>query len=185
MHALTRIYKGGHLYKPSGIGELEFDPAPLLTSEDIVQTRALPGFVDDDRQTPVTYTSHHFWIHFLKYRLRDNHGESPALVRAAHEAQRKRFSGVLIRVHHGGGWEVWRGDAMLANALHRYGEDDRGAFLLCWFMIDAAQAADSAGYARAADEHRKAFIEGRLRKRKLPARGAVRVWIEPPKTEAA
>jgi hypothetical protein len=37
-----------------------------------------------------------------------------------------------------------------------------------------------AGADSTAAEYRRAFAEGRLKKRKMPARGAVKVWIEPP-----
>lgn len=175
MHALARLHVGGHIYKPGGIGELEYDPTPhLIGSESIVETRDLPGFAERG----VTYESHHFWVHFARYAERQ-----PPLTEA--DAQRrKQFSCVLIRVHHGGGWELWRGDYMLASALARYGSDDRGLFLLCWYMIDNAKTARDVGRHESAQEYRTAFVEGRLKKRKLPARGAVKVWIDPPTAPA-
>jgi hypothetical protein len=158
-HALTRLHAGGHIYLPGGFGEREYDITPhLIGSEQITVTRDLPGFVENG----VTYESHHFWVHFTRYE------------------KSTRFANVFIRVHHGGGWEVWRGDYMLARALENYGPDDRGLFLLCWFLIDAAKAARDAGAYETGSEYRKAFVDGRLKKRKLPAQGKVKVWIEPP-----
>jgi|SRR5690606_24006815 len=165
MHALTCLHRGGHLYGPNGYGERQFDPVSLLTSEEIVETRDLPGFVHDR----VTYESHHFWIHFCRYPRR-----KPNI-----NPDDERFSSVLIRVHHGGGWEVWRGDRMLAAALHLYGDDDIGAFWMCWSLIDIATSARSAGRQESAVEYRQAFADGRLKKRKLPRRSEVKIWIEP------
>jgi hypothetical protein len=167
MHGLTCLHDGGHIYKPGGIGELDHDPAQhLIGSEEIVSTRDLPGFAFGG----VTYESHHFWIHLCQYapnpRMQERHAE--------------RFSSVLIRVNHGGGWEVWRGDYMLAAALARYGDDDMGAFWLCWYLIDIARTARKIGAEATAAEYKQAFVDGRLRKRKLPAQGKIKVWIEPP-----
>lgn len=178
MHGLHCLHKGGHLYGPGGVGEREYDLAPHLIAEKIAATRDLPGFSEDG----VTYQSHHFWVHFLAYE------RNQTLPISARDAERaNRDSSVLICVHHGGGWEVWRGDYMLAKALRRYGDNDRGLFLLCWYMIEAARVARDAGRQESADEYRKAFVDGRLKKRKLPARGCVKVWIEPEaeKTTAA
>lgn len=171
MHAFTCLHRGGHLYRPDRSGEDEFDPATLLCSEEIVETRDLPGFVEGG----VTYESHHFWAHFCRYPHRNPHMPPP---------KEGRFSSALVRVHHGGGWEVWRGDYMLAKALHRYGDDDRGLFLMCWFLIDAAREAQRTGYQEAKQEHRLAFVEGRLKKRKMPGRADHKVWIEEPKAPA-
>jgi hypothetical protein len=163
MHAFTKLYSGGHIYNANGIGEIEFDPASLVSAERIVETRSLDGFVEQQKTYAVTYESHKFWVHFLRYSA----GRS------------ERDSGVLVRVNHGGGWEVWRGDEMLAEALRGYGDDNRGLFKLCWFMIDAARSAEAAGAQCATTRYRKAFIEGRLKKRKMPGRDACKVWIEP------
>lgn len=156
MHALHCLHNGGHIYKPGGIGELEYDPAQHLTGETIAETRDLPGFVEGN----TTYESHHFWVHFTNRR------------------------DVYIRVHHGGGWEVWRGDYMLEKALRRYGDNDRGLFLLCWYLIDNARAWRDAGRQEAASEYRKAFVDGRLKKRKQPGRNTFKVWIDPPEQVA-
>lgn len=165
------VHSGRHIYKPGGVGELEYDPAQHLTgSESIVETRDLPGFAFGG----VNYESHHFWIHLCRYapnpRMQERHAE--------------RFSSVLVRVHHGAGWEVWQGDYMVAAALARFGADDMGAFWLCWSMIDLAREAKGAGAEETAAEYRRAFVEGRLRKRKLPGQGKVKVWIDPPAVES-
>jgi hypothetical protein len=64
-------------------------------------------------------------------------------------------------------------------------QDDRGAFWLCWYLIDVARSAHAAGRQEAAKEYREAFVDGRLKKRKLPARDDVKVWIEPKASDAA
>ncbi len=172
-HMLKLLYRGGHLYGEGGIGWREYDIAPHLTIEHAAETRDLPGFVEGG----TTYESHHFWVHFLQY---DRNGKPER-----DDAEDRRDSSVLIRVNHGGGWEVWRGDYMLARALRRYGDNDRGLFLLCWYLIDTANYSKQAGRAEAAQEYKQAFVDGRLKKRKLPARGVHKVWIEPPPAVAA
>jgi hypothetical protein len=157
MHMLIKRHDGGHLYNPGGVGEREFDlTSLLLAGETVTDTRDLPGFVLGN----TTYESHHFWVHFV--------GEQRA----------------YIRVHHGGGWEVWEGDYMLAHALRRFGPDDIGLFLLCWYLIDTTRTARQVGADESALIYRKAFIDGRLRKRRLPARGQTKVWIEQPQAKA-
>lgn len=165
MHALTKLHDGGHIYKPGGYGELEYDIGQHLIPESIVETRDLPGFVLGN----VTYESHHFWVHFVRRGACPNPYIKPP----------SEDSDVYIRVHHGGGWEVWQGDYMLAKALRRYGPDDIGLFLLCWFMIDAARAARYAGRTETRQEYSEAFIEGRLKKRKSRGFDSHKVWIEP------
>lgn len=168
MRSFTQIHTCGHLYGEGGRGERALDLGEFSWPGGIGETRELPGFVMDN----VTYESHRFWVHFLKPRPITNPNYTP-------QARDRRCSGVLVVVHHGGGWEVWRGDSMLAAALERYGDDDKGLFLLCWFMVDAAREAHQRGYGEAKGEYQRAFVDGRLKKRKLPARGAVKVWIEP------
>lgn len=162
MHTLAKLHEGRHIYKPGGIGELEYDITPHLVAEENHETRDLPGFVLGN----VTYESHHFWIHFCRYKQ-------------FREGSERKDSSVLIRVHHGAGWEVWSGDYMLAQALRRYGNDNIGAFLLCWYLIDSAKTNRQFGYENAKQEYTTAFVDGRLKKRKLPAQGKVKVWIEP------
>ncbi|NEV75488.1 hypothetical protein DYI24_00130 [Rhodopseudomonas sp. BR0C11] len=168
MHAFINVETCGHIYGPGGRGEIELDPAAKICgSETIVHSRELPGFVEDraNGSAGVTYESHRFSVHFLAF--------------ARGGAAVGDFCGVLVRVHHGAGWELWRGDDMLADALWRYGDDDRGLFKLCWYMIDAARAARGGGAHMEGERYRRAFVDGRLRKRKLPSRGAYRVWIDP------
>lgn len=165
MHSLHNCHTGPSLYGPGGIGWREYDLTPhLIGSEEIVAVRDLPGFVLGN----TTYESHHFWVHFARY-----------VPRNPNVKKSERYSSVYIRVNHGAGWEVWSGDYMLAESLRRYGDDDIGLFLLCWYLIDNARSARAAGREAAATEYRQAFVDGRLKKRKLPAQGKVKVWIEP------
>ncbi|TVR06648.1 MAG: hypothetical protein EA385_15125 [Salinarimonadaceae bacterium] len=145
----------------------------MTGSEKIVETRDLPGFTHDG----VTYESHHFYIHFCRY---ERDGRNPSA-----NPSTRRFSSVLVIVNHGGGWEVWSGDYMLAAALHRYGDDNMGAFWLCWYLLDSTKEALHVGRHEASREYRQAFAEGRLKKRKLPRQNSVKIWIEPPATVEA
>lgn len=154
----------GHIYNAERNGELSPDLTPFLGSSRIVTTFDMPGYVDQARN--VTYTSHHFWAHFLQWNKLPEHSS--------------RISNVLVVVHHGAGWEVWEGDEHIAKALHCLSQDQTAAFHLCWRMIDIARAFEHNGFVAGRDEQRVAFVEGRLKKRKLPG-GATKVWIEPRK----
>ena len=156
MHTLQKVHTCGHLYRPGGEDDL---PPEQFTLNAIVETRDLPGFVEDrtDGSPGVTYESHHFWVHF---------------------AGSNGWGEVLIMVHHGGGWEVWRGDYMLAAALRGFGPDDRALFKLCWYMIDSAKERHKQGAEEASARFREAFANGWLKKRKARGSNSVKVWID-------
>lgn len=134
----------------------------FLEIEEISLTRELPGFVEGG----TTYESHTFWVHFARYKR-----ERPV------EGREQKDSSVYIRVRHGGGWELFRGDYLLAKALRGIA-DDRTMFFMCWTLADIRREAHATGYEAAASVFRKAFVAGRLRKRALPKQGKVKVWIE-------
>ncbi len=52
------------------------------------------------------------------------------------------------------------------------------AYLLMHHLFDINYNAKKAAHDATAYEYREAFVDGRLKKRKLPARGVVKVWIE-------
>ncbi|WP_370193833.1 MULTISPECIES: hypothetical protein [Aurantimonas] len=168
MNSLRNLFSGLTI---SDDGRSYVDPvlADFLTVDVITGSRELPGFIEAGRpgRPGVTYESHRFWVHQLAYgRDVDSYG-------ADAEA-----SGVLIVVRHGGGWEIWQGDSMLAEALAFYGDDDRGLFKLCWTLRDIARNARAAGHQEASTEYKKAFVDGRLKKRKKRGMSAYSVWIE-------
>lgn len=156
-HGISQVYRG----------DKEPDPSDFLDEIFALRmTRSLPGFVFKN----TTYESHHFWIDFHGYK-RDDESTAP-------EWQMDFSRQVIIRVRHGGGWEVWRGDYFLARILARI-PDDMAAFWLCWHAIDNHRNAYDAGVRDASASYQKAFVDGRLKKRKMPGRDAMKVWIEP------
>lgn len=160
MHILEQIHSCGHLYVEDGHSGRGLDVSQFhCRPENEVEVIDLPGFVEADRQFPVTYESHHFWVYLLGKRTRRN---------------------VLIVVNHGGGWEVWQGDYMLADALERYGDDKQGLFKLCWYPIDTSRESALRGMEEASKGLKRAFVEGRLKKRKMPRSDRYKVWVEPP-----
>lgn len=160
MNRLMQLHNGPHLYGPGGIGWRALEIAPFVRSgASITRTLELPGFVERG----VTYESHRFWLHWIGGRDVDG----------LHLA-----SEVLIVVNHGAGWEVWSARFLLAEALCRYGEDHRGLFKMAYALIQTACECETTGAQKASDRFRRAFAEGRLRKRKMPGRNEVKVWIE-------
>lgn len=118
----------------------------------------LNGFV----RSGVTYESHTFFVDFGKQGYRSG-------------------PDATIYVHHGGGWESIHVRHMIAMALQSliaFG-DQTSAFFLCWETFEQVQNAYKAGAHDASDRFRKAFIDGRLKKRKVRGREAAKVWIEP------
>jgi len=82
-----------------------------------------------------------------------------------------------LRVKHGGGEEAWRLGSAMEHALATMSSDAR------FFVLHAIMCAhhESARRERefTAHEYREAFVEGRLRKRKVRGQAQVKVWIEP------
>jgi hypothetical protein len=89
-------------------------------------------------------------------------------------------SGYKLRVRHGAGEETvdlggkWRG---LIPALELLDSDNR--YRVLYAIFDAASKARRIGAEATAAQYRAAFVDGRLRKRKMPRQAAVKVWIEP------
>ena len=57
--------------------------------------------------------------------------------------------------------------------------DTTAAFFLCWELFEQVGNAFAAGARDASERFRRAFVDGRLKKRKLRGREAAQVWIEP------
>ena len=51
-----------------------------------------------------------------------------------------------------------------------------------WTFLDVHHAAETKGAQDAARTYREAFVDGRLKKRRLPSKNATKVWIEPQET---
>lgn len=160
MKEFKKVHSCGHLYGSGGKGERMLDLAPFMQgSEQIIKTIDLPGFIDQSRRDfKVTYESHHFYVHFVG---RGDHAV-----------------GLLVVVHHGAGWEVWRGDRMLADAIAAYGNDQQGLFKLCWFMIEATRSAAQRAAVEESTRYKTAFVHGALKKRKQHGTDHYKVWID-------
>ncbi len=129
---------------------------PTYTFEAPATATKLPGFVENG----VTYQSHTFYVDFGK----PGYHSGPDCT---------------IYVRHGGGWESLRTSHMIATALASLlaANDTRAAFFLCWGTHETARESYKLGRFDVATQYRTAFIEGRLKKRRLP-RGGVKFWIE-------
>ena len=88
-------------------------------------------------------------------------------------------------VSHGGGVErVNLGySRRIVNAFNQMDSDSR--FRLMWTFLDDYHSARTEAAVDTAKTYREAFVEDRLKKRRLPARNATKVWIEPRAGRAA
>ena len=96
-----------------------------------------------------------------------------------------RFANYTLIVQHGGGVErVDLGySRRTVNAFDHMDSDTR--FRLMWSILDVHTNAQREAAAATARTFQDAFIQGRLKKRHLPARGTTKVWIEPTQAGAA
>lgn len=83
-------------------------------------------------------------------------------------------------VRHGGGDEAIPLASDFVCALAMMDSDAR--FLTLYALMDTAHKAARNAESRTADAFRKAFAQGRLKKRKVRGTDAVRVWIEGERT---
>lgn len=166
MSKLRHIHCGGHIYK-DGRGH-SLDVTQFYDGAVFDAVRDLPGFVEESpfSSAGVTYESHHFWVHFGARYKSGKPGRA------------------IIVVHHGGGWEAWEAESMLAQAMETIA-DDRALFKLCWSLADIHRNATLSGRDAAAGEYKRAFVDGRLKKRKIRGSDRVKVWIEPEQSQAA
>lgn len=89
--------------------------------------------------------------------------------------------GYILKVHHGGGEESvrlggkWK---VPITAMAAMSSDDR--YLLMHTLYDVHREARSQAIEQTKAEYRRAFTEGRLKKRKQPGQDAYKVWVEAP-----
>lgn len=123
----------------------------------------LKGFVENG----VTYESHTFHVDFGKSGSRTGPDAN-------------------LYVRHGGGWESLAVRHMIAAALKSLLDagDTRAAFFLCWEAFEQVRNAYNRGISDSSAHFKKAFVDGRLKKRKLRGRDAAQVWIEPERGNA-
>jgi len=90
-----------------------------------------------------------------------------------------KFSGKFrLWVQHGSGTESWDldYDRRTVEALRELDSDSR--YRILWVIMYAHKTSFEAGAYQAADRYRTAFVEGRLKKRKVRGSEACKVWIE-------
>lgn len=90
-----------------------------------------------------------------------------------------KFGNYFLLVKHGGGEEsVDLGySKRIVAALEPLDSDTR--YWLLHVLLDVRHRAQTETRDRVASEYRRAFVAGTLKKRKMPGRDAVKVWIEP------
>ncbi|MBB4200602.1 hypothetical protein GGD83_004431 [Rhodoblastus sphagnicola] len=96
-----------------------------------------------------------------------------------------RVGNYALIVQHGSGIErVDLGySRRTVNAFEQMDSDTR--FRLMWSILDIHTNAKREAAEATAKTFREAFVQGRLKKRHLPARGTTKVWIEPAHAGAA
>lgn len=85
-----------------------------------------------------------------------------------------------LRVRHGGGERVYRlgWDERILDGLARMASDER--FRMLWLIADAHEDSYRQGSAAASQKYERAFLEGRLRKRKVRGTDRYQVKIVQP-----
>jgi hypothetical protein len=106
------------------------------------------------------------------------HSLSDVCFRSHHfQVTKEKYGPERLHVRHGGGDESWPLPFYAVKTLEGMDSDTR-YFTLYAIMSahkDAARAAASA----TADKYSKAFVDGRLKKRKVRGQAKVKIWIEP------
>jgi len=95
-----------------------------------------------------------------------------------------QYGPTALLVKHGGGEERienYNLDLLLP-ALEKVESDNRYRLLYAVYRTHIEAKRKSAD--ETAQTYRKAFVEGRLRSRKLPAQGKIKIWIESEKVTA-
>lgn len=91
----------------------------------------------------------------------------------------------ILLVRHGGGEERIHlpicNANVLVSAIQSLGSDE--AYIVMHQLFDIWQHSKRAGRDEATRRFQNAFIDGRLKKRRFPKQGIVKVWIENPKVE--
>ncbi len=90
-----------------------------------------------------------------------------------------QHGGYFLLVKHGGGEERFQigWSNRIASALVPLDSDSR--YLLLYTLYHAHSTAKREARENTSATYNKAFVDGRLKKRKFPARGITKVWIEP------
>lgn len=138
------------------------------------EERVLPGFVVNG----VTYESHHITLYIAR---------AGAVKEGKTRHHTETEVDLYMRMRHGGGTEYYAMDCHLLE-LHVdsiLALDDRTLYAMLYFAWDVRDKAITYGAERASDCFRQAFVEGRLKRRKIPGQNRFKVWIEPERETAA
>lgn len=111
--------------------------------------------------------------------LFDEPGRCGGMDSHCHHYRLVKYAGsTMLLIHHGGGSERIR--ISLPRGFSFDGMDSSPRYWILNAIYHAHSDGKRDAQENTASQFRKAFIEGRLKKRKLPARGSVKVWIEEP-----
>ena len=91
-----------------------------------------------------------------------------------------KYNNYTLHSHSGLGTSSMRIEKEAANILAGLDSDSR--FFLCFQMKRLHDDAKKAGYDKARREYQRAFVDGRLKKRKERGQASVKVWIESEQT---
>lgn len=108
--------------------------------------------------------------------LKSDGGNFDVCYSAYHFRVTKRHGIATLRVRHGGGEESWRLGGAMDRALAEMDSDTR--FFALHAIMDAHHEAWKRACEYMSNQYRQAFVDGRLKKRKLRGQAAVKVWIE-------
>lgn len=89
----------------------------------------------------------------------------------------KHYGSTELLVKHGGGEERFR--VSLPRGFSLESLDSNALYWILNAIFHAHSEGKSEGKESTGILYRTAFVDGRLKKRKLPAQGKVKVWIEP------
>lgn len=99
---------------------------------------------------------------------------------ASHHFRVSREHGAYtLHVRHGGGDESWPmkgADKLIIEGLRAMTSDQR--FRLLWCIMDANKDSRRTGACDTANRYAKAFVDGKLKKRKVRNTNEYKVWIE-------
>jgi hypothetical protein len=115
--------------------------------------------------------------------LFDEPGRCGGMDSHCHHYRLVKNSGTDLLVRHGGGEE--RHHVSLPRGFSFDGMDSNTRYWLFNAIHHASRDGEQRGTDKTARIYREAFVDGRLKKRKLPAQGSVKVWIESKVTEVA
>lgn len=142
----------------------------------IPELRTLPGWNDFDRSPACPDGDEVLFDEPGRVLVLKPEGNSDVCFRAYHFRVTRRHGSATLRVRHGGGEESWRLPCGMVRAFAAMTSDAR--YFAMHAIMDAHHESARGAAERTALTYREAFVNGRLRKRKVRGQNAVKVWIE-------